>query len=402
MFNIIAIAGSLISIISAILAAAKYCKRNSGSLDIKRRYARYDFLYPQSLVKQLLVQAVDELPDDSRFIDYSLAIRNDYYKNSLTMAIQTNGQARQIRQPYAEIIDYIENPDSRIRIRGGKVDGTFELSPDLKKKTDAVLKEYLDEKPQTTNGRTLRLSSIVRGEGNDYECRLQYATYFDQVRTNLTLDIPLEGDIENTIRTLDLANGSDNGLKPLSESIMANTIGVSAIWYTPYPNNRNKKDRIQFFLKKRRKQTGVFFNLLGTVSGVAEPPANGIFTESTLEEYLSKEMLREFCEETGYNSFAAANGLNPDDIMIKPLAFVRELIRGGKPQFFFVIRTPYVDDTQLRKYFENSYNGKMEFNDDILSNLSMCKLSPETQTNLLYALRHIQKMQHLNYIDLDI
>ena len=83
-----------------------------------------------------------------------------------------------------------------------------------------------------------------------------------------------------------------------------------------------------------------------------------------------------------------------------PLAFTRELARGGKPQFFFAINTPYVDEKHVAECFEMSFNGKEEFYNDLRSRFVMYKLSPETLTNLLLTYKYLQRKQKLDYIDL--
>ena len=88
-------------------------------------------------------------------------------------------------------------------------------------------------------------------------------------------------------------------------------------------------------------------------------------------------------------------------VEVVPLMFVRELIRGGKPQFFFLIVTPEISESQLMPFFKKSYNGTEEFRSAIDSRMFNYSLSPETQTNLIYALRYIQRNHHLDFIDLN-
>lgn len=106
-------------------------------------------------------------------------------------------------------------------------------------------------------------------------------------------------------------------------------------------------------------------------------------------------MKREFFEETGYDRYAAHKGLSLSDeriLKVIPLAFTRELARGGTPQFFFLILTPYITDKEFVKYFRQSVDGRNEFRDNTLSNLRNHPLSPETLANLLYAYKYIRKM----------
>ncbi|MDE5691227.1 MAG: hypothetical protein K2I13_03285, partial [Alistipes sp.] len=223
------------------------------------------------------------------------------------------------------------------------------------------------------------------------------ASYFDQVRTNLTLDVPL-ADCQDTMRVLDLTEY--HSLKPFSESLLANTIGISAIWYTKHPHG-DKSDRLQFFLKPRRSSVGIFAKMMGTVSCVMEPPPNNSFADKTLEEYAAQEILRRFYYETGFNLYMQDHQLTENCINIIPLAFTRELARGGKPQFFFLLETPYISDKNLSKYFRKSFNGRRDFRNGLFSRMLTYCLSPETFTNFLFAFRHLQRNRHLDYIDLD-
>lgn len=150
----------------------------------------------------------------------------------------------------------------------------------------------------------------------------------------------------------------------------------------------------------RRKTTGVFTDMLGIISGVVEPPADGVFLEKTLEEYVEKEIRREFYQETGYAKYMERRGLDETCVSIFPLAFARELTRGGKPQFFFAINTPYIDEKEMADFFELSFNGQEEFYNDFRSRFVMYRLSPETLSNLLFAYSYIQRKQKLGYIDL--
>ena len=72
---------------------------------------------------------------------------------------------------------------------------------------------------------------------------------------------------------------------------------------------------------------------------------------------------------------------------IIPLALVREMLRGGKPQMFFLIRTENISEKQLRKYFKSSL-GITEFKNTLLTTAS---LSSEVICNYLYAQDYLQK-----------
>ena len=224
---------------------------------------------------------------------------------------------------------------------------------------------YLKENSGTTDGSILRIKSLEKTYDLRWKCKLQRSTYLKQVRTNLTLDLPLSGRHEETLRALDV--GENGELREFESSIMVNSLGVSAIVY--YRDEKSGERNI--FLKPRKgnrkktekntyKGTGVFQNMLGTVSGVVQMPrGQGI---DNLVSYATSEILREFSRETGIEE-----GENPIQ-QIVPLAFVRELARGGKPQFFFLIEINQLSNKQFSNMFKKSMEGLEEFEDEIVKN----------------------------------
>ncbi len=362
-------------------------------------YAKHSFFYPQSMIKKILAQNITKPLQDSKFIDYSLALRNHYYGKPKQFRVRASNQEIDKDIPYHEIIDYVNGSNEpRILIKSSNVP-VYNMSEELVEKTESNLEEFLLDKPQTYNGRLLRMQSLYKTDTNDYECTLQDIEYFYEVRSCLTIDLPISDESDDTMRTEDLTN--DRTLKDFSQSMLANAIGVSAIWYTPR-NSKNKGDRKQFFLKVRNERTAVFYDLLGTVSGNVEPPVNNKFEKiKYLEEYATQQILQEFYKETGYGNYKKDKNIADDDIKVKLLSFTREFARGGKPQFFFIIKTPYISDADMKTYFNKSFNGREEFNNSFISNLSMYGLSSETEANYLYALAYLQKNRHLDYIDLD-
>lgn len=393
------IISAMLDCLGAIPAVRRYYRNNSSELKLYLSAVKIRYFYPSSVIKTMLCRYnYKDLPD-SKFIDYSLAIEKKYYQNDiLRIKILKGGKEREVLLPYKEEINYVLNPESRISIADYSA-VPFQLSHELEEQTKNTLDEYLKVKPSTTNRKTLRLIDFQCFPGrNEYRCKLQAATYQDQVRTNLTLDVPLWNEDEKTIRIIDLS--PDKSLKSLCDSVMANTIGVSAVWYMSNKNG-DKKNRLQFFLKPRQNSIGVFANMLGTTSGVVEPPT-GEMGEEFLEEYVKGEMMREFFEETGYGNYMRDKNIPLSDIKITMLAFSRELMRGGKPQFFFLIKTPYISNKEFCKYFKRSIDGRNEFKDGTLSNLFNCQLSPETVMNYLYAFQYMQKEQFVSYGHIDI
>ena len=68
------------------------------------------------------------------------------------------------------------------------------------------------------------------------------------------------------------------------------------------------------------------------------------------------------------------------------MALTREMIRGGKPQMFFLIKTKKIQKNDLKKCFLSSL-GIEEFDDKIFTTAT---ISAEVACNYLYAMEHIQ------------
>lgn len=180
-------------------------------------------------------------------------------------------------------------------------------------------------------------------------------------------------------------------LPSFSESKLANVIGVSAIWCMgDLPNPK-------FFFMPRKKSVGVFERQYGLPSGDIECPRGDRFESDSLMSFLEWEIAREFAEETGIADVSKefdkySIPLNEKKIGLKipmkiiPLAFLRELYRGGKPQVFFLIMTDEMSEDEVERCFEKS-SGPKEF-----SNWSIkpSDLSQEAICNYLYALEYLQ------------
>jgi hypothetical protein len=342
-------------------------------------YMKTDYFYSEDLVKAFLLERdFTNLPrpPKSVFIDYPKYL--DYYWQDIEVVYYKQGIIENsVQIPYKEEINFIENPNVQINVAGPIEQ--YEPSLQLIKSTEANLKAYLQKKPATTDGSVLRIASLKKIDMNRYECILQRSSYFIQARTNLTVDFPLEENSTKTLRILDMTNNCQ--LPTLEESILVNSLGVSAVVY--YVQNGKR----YFFMKLRKDSEGVFESMLGTTSGVVQLPSGQRITE--LVSYAQHEMLREFSRETGIDE----DKLPIKDI--KALSFTRELTRGGKPQFFFLIEIPFIDESNFRTVFRKSIEGLDEFYDNLLKNKTSFStaLSPEYSANLIYAFQYFQSQE---------
>jgi nucleoside phosphorylase len=351
------------------------------------------YFYPEDLIKLFLsIHDFKEKKGNTKFIKYDNAYK--YYSGDRAVFCLVNGEdSNFVEIPYKEEINFIKNPETLMTVE--REIAPYKMPEDIFSLTEGNLKSYLEANSKTTDGSILRIASLEKRGVSKYICKLEASSYFYQVRTNLTLDYPLKDPLkkyhERPLRLLDSTKNSR--LPDFDKSIMVNSIGVSAVLYYRNPSSGERA----FFLKPRKGErietkddknkesaigVGVFQNMLGIVSGVAEVPASGRITD--IVQYAESEIFKELIRETGYS--------NDQKPIIKPLAFVRELARGGKPQFFFLIEIPYINDKDFRKKFRESIEGLEEFVDGKSNKRLDFKqmLSPEAAANLLYALSYFE------------
>jgi len=150
--------------------------------------------------------------------------------------------------------------------------------------------------------------------------KVQKATYHDQAKSNLVLDFDRDSPGKYLTLRKQIASQYGSRLPPLSDSRLANTIGVAAlIFYW------NGKDLVPYIVRRVQK-IGVFpGGLHCTASGVAKWPTGPM--APTFKD-LTDHMFDELEEEVG---------LKREDIVeLRPMALCREMARGGKPQIFYV------------------------------------------------------------------
>lgn len=344
--------------------------------EIIRRLQK-DCFYQENFIKSLLfLQDWSAKFGRTEFIDYDIS--KEYYPaDKKHISLQFHGETKNVVFPFKEEINFISMPKAKILVNGIK---TYVMPRDLERLTDANLKKFLLIKPNTFDGSNLRISNLRNLSDNNYECDLEYASYYPQVRTNLTADYRLESGRIPTLRLLDMDD--DRGLKPLEQSIMVNTIGTSAVVFY------HKEGRLYFFMKLR-KQLGIYENMFGTTSGEVENPPEDIEPRD-LVSFVSEEMKREFSYETGLNSSKVIKS-------VRPLAFTRDLIRGGKPQFFFLIEIREVSKREFSSNFRKSIEGLDEFHNDLIYKLRFrSALSPEFALNLVYAIQALLSVKRLD------
>ena len=357
---------------------------------------RNKFFYSLEAVNQMARKHNFSHCEKSKYLkDTVLA---EYYADSFTSStVDEDGKRKILQLPYEEEIDFIKTPAATISIASMVVNKKYTLPRHLEEATQELLDTFNAERKCTDDPHP-RMSSFTQVGENQYECTIEEATYYQQIRTNLTLDYPItiKGiDGDSTLRAYD--HSASKRLTDLSSSYLSNAIGVSAIWMMGKPGNR------QVFLLPRKKRVGVFETKMGIPSGNVEMPANNTFSTSSLVDFLKLDIAREFAEETGLCGknidISKFSKPVPKPTMIEhmeiiPLAFVRELLRGGKPQMFFLILTPDVPVCKLKRSFRKSL-GTEEFDDSLLTSATP---SSETMCNYLYAQKYLQKNRNTSFI----
>ena len=166
----------------------------------------------------------------------------------------------------------------------------------------------------------------IRSWSPDGIVKIQPADYFSQVGTNLTLDWAsqkLKGDDASTIRnSIELpASGLVNSLEA---SNLANTLGVACFLVTG--DNR-------LYTRIRSKNQAVM------AEGKLHCSASGVYAWKP--ELMQETNSFELFEMGMHNEIYKELNLKQNEYELIPLAFARELPRGGKPQLFFLAKTDY-------------------------------------------------------------
>lgn len=342
-------------------------------------YAKSKFFYRQKFISALLFNRAHLNLPNTRFIDYRLPFYY-YPADHKHLLVKREGVTKQVDVGYKELINFINNPTATIKVVGGLT--KYVQPSEIIEASKDAFEAFMQERPKTTDGPSLRLNSFDHIGDHRYEATLQTSSYFAEVRCELTLDYPINGNPFDTMRIRDLNN--DGNLRPLNDSLMDNHMGIFTVvtfcsdgeWY--------------FHMIPRQNKLGVFNNMLSSVSGGVEPP-DGPVTD--LVEHVTKDIKRELFEETGLDPHKLAQ---EGRCQVVPLAFTRELSRGGKPQFFFLTILKDISEKEFEKSFKGS-QWKSEFRSDFLSNITALDdvFSPEFSTALFYAYEYLQKQRKI-------
>jgi len=339
------------------------------------RIAWNALFWPMSAVADLLVRR-GFVEAKEKYLDYG-KWRDFYPELGTQFRIQYGRELRTLDLPYQCLIDVsAEETPSLPRMLVEPSISRFSLDPELELDRREAFEAFCIDKPNVTDGPIAGIAKLGHLDGGDLVVALHRAGYFDQIKTNLTLDYVSQGS-GRALRARDQKRATRGALPSFSESALVNSIGASAVVL------RHVDGRPMIFAHIRKLDLGTFAGHLGTVSGVVNyfdgQPCHELATHA------GWSMVREFERETGLN--AEEVGLR-----VAPLAFCRELVRGGKPQFFFLIEVTNrdLDKAHFNDAFEKSAEGLKEFFSGICAGKSFkARLSPEFAMNFLLAAKHL-------------
>ncbi|MGN6420880.1 MAG: hypothetical protein ACTHMC_25440, partial [Pseudobacter sp.] len=233
---------------------------------------------------------------------------------------------------------------------------------------------------------------------------------YDQVASSVEVDreLPIDRFPNNseeigTLRFWDMAQaGSEDKFPPFSKSILANTIGVAVAVYTLNENNQKvyvTRKRTDEEIMTYRDTEHLIFSFALKLDENNPVPKQG-----TIQDLIRSSYEKEEKSEIGLiiNSFEN----------VKPLALCREMIRGGKPQFFLEVKSklsyeelkkhiteiPDEHDKEfLPEYLPNTLNGDLSFHkksitpneqlQKVIDFISTRKISSELFASLLLSFK---------------
>lgn len=183
------------------------------------------------------------------------------------------------------------------------------------------------EKPKVTHSeRIIRVSSAeVDQSKNTLELRVQEAEYFDQTHSNLIMDFDQDNPQRHVTLRNQLCTEYGNVLPPLNDDRLANTLGVACMIYY-VADNKGQPEFVPYIVR-RVKDVAVYPGGYHCSSSGAAKWADDKTNATTFSSFATSQMWSEIDEELGLKE--------TDFYDFRPLAFCREMLRGGKPQLFY-------------------------------------------------------------------
>jgi hypothetical protein len=267
--------------------------------------------------------------ESSRFpwLNSSYYLKDDY---QTLLEIYTEEVKDLIRFPFPDsaekLLQIVEldhtssnTPPMDVYIRRNR--STYTLEPEVFGTTESAFRHYvwhlkLRRRFFQGNNFNLRLVAI-KHQKSRIELLVTVVKYEDYARTNLCLDA-LDSPQSTTLRRRLHQNGT---LDDLVNSKLGNSLGVNALLFTADG---------KLIIQKRSRKVAELPNQLGpSYSGVTNMDDAPAGSAIPLVEF---SIFREGREELGFSPDAIAHE------SVRFLGVTRELVRGGKPELFFVSR----------------------------------------------------------------
>lgn len=167
---------------------------------------------------------------------------------------------------------------------------------------------------------------FIRWAIEEGKIEVQQGDYFSQIGSNITMDWAsghLSDKVDDRIATIRNCIERPHGgmLLPFSESVLANTLGVATFLYTIDG---------QILIPIRGNSQAI----MSEGKGKFHCSASGVFKWQNFEGVGKSARFDKFIEGMHDEIYRELH-ITQDTYEIVPLAFARELSRGGKPQLFF-------------------------------------------------------------------
>jgi hypothetical protein len=276
------------------------------------------------------------------YLDYRTSTAETNYAQSKINWLEIENKiGKVIHAPYDILVDYRKCPTES---SWGKYKfvGKFDFPNNLSAHREAMIEKFKKEgRLSRGDNPAPRVNKFEMIEGKPF-FTLEEAFYSDQVGTNLTIDYPFVKSIEanghkcDTVREWDIAQaGKTQTLPNFENSKLANTIGV-AIGVTA----QSQDGRHVILRRKRAEKMAVYAGMWHVPFSFALTMRNLSIDEEEMRNLIDPDWGHEFADELGLEFV----DFEPPQI----LAFCRDLARGGKPQFFFEMKSR-LNFEELRK-----------------------------------------------------
>ncbi|HHB82486.1 MAG TPA: hypothetical protein ENK61_03335 [Devosia sp.] len=303
--------------------------------------------------------------------------------------------------PYVELVSFVGRARSAkdYKLLISAENKLFRCSPFeddiIERIRDTAFAKFSDDRRITHDSTIIRLSSVA-DKGTETELKIQRTKYSEQARSNLILDFKVEAGSVMSMRE-HLLGEFTRTLPPLTDERLANTLGVAILVFY-----RDGENLVPFFVP-RTKEPAVFNygEWHCTASGAAEWPDDFEGTSKTFEAFILDDLYTELREEVG---------LMPEDVTnVLPLSICRELVRGGKPQLFFIgftelefdelvvrmerardVVLPRSEPTEVFKMPLFRFPRSMKSVEELTSEFESGGFTSEGATSLFYALQFLE------------